>query len=180
MNSKFILCFIFLFIIASSAYARIGETEQECIQRYGKPVTNKADTAFPLLRNAVNRTYEYQGWQIRAAFINNHAVKIAYAKLSTPNQSSVINKDEINAILLAEKHGGEWKKGRKLLGFTREALANSLAQTGKLRWTHSKGLKAHMKTGNMIMIVESPEAEIWEKAIENENEIKQKESIPEF
>jgi hypothetical protein len=180
MNNKIFVFFIFIFLTTSSSYARLGETEQQSIKRYGKPVKNKADTVLPLLKNAVNRTYEYQGWRIRAAFLNDHAVRIAYSKLTKPGQSSVINKDEMKAILTAEAHGGEWKQGKNFFGFTREAIAKSLSQRGKLWWTHSKGLKARMKTGNLVMFVESPEAEIWEQAIENEKKVKQKESIPKF
>ena len=180
MVSRILIFFIFIFFTTSSSYARLGETEQESSKRYGNPVKNTADTVLPILKNTVNRTYDYQGWRTRSAFINGHAVRIAYSKLTKPKTTLFINSDETDAILSAEAHGGKWEKGKRKFALSLSGLAKNLALGNKIWWTHSKGLKAHMKIGNLVLFVESPEASIWEQAIVNEEKVKEKESIPQF
>jgi len=112
MNNISILLLVTLLIIPSTVSARLGETVEENQARYGQPVKNYQDTKSPLLKNADNRTYHYQGWKIRIGFFNDHAVRIFYGKLPKPNTTQQLKSYEIEAVLKAEAHGGKWKKLR--------------------------------------------------------------------
>jgi hypothetical protein len=66
--------FLFLsLVIVASAFGRIGETPIQFADRYGRPkdtnLTAITDKSSPLVEGAVHHTYEYQGWRIRAAFL---------------------------------------------------------------------------------------------------------------
>ena len=60
-------------LIAISANARIGETAIQFVDRYGTPKDTLSSKIYdknsPMLEGAVHHTYEYQGWRIRAAFL---------------------------------------------------------------------------------------------------------------
>jgi hypothetical protein len=68
------------------------------------------DKNSPLLEGAIHHTYEYQGWKIRAAFLqlDGPAVRLDHSKLG-PN---VVIKDyELAAIMKASTPAGmTWKK----------------------------------------------------------------------
>ena len=75
-----------MIFFAGTALARIGETPIQFVDRYGAPkdteVSKIMDKSFPLLEGAVHHTYEYQGWKIRAAFLqlNGPAVRMDFQK----------------------------------------------------------------------------------------------------
>jgi hypothetical protein len=57
-------------LTSATAFARLGETEIQFADRYGSPKDSPAfDKNFPLLEGAIHHTYEYEGWKIRAAFV---------------------------------------------------------------------------------------------------------------
>jgi hypothetical protein len=66
------ILFILATLISVTAFARLGETETQFVDRYGEakdtPASKITDKNFPLLEGAIHHTYEYQGWKIRAAF----------------------------------------------------------------------------------------------------------------
>jgi hypothetical protein len=61
------------FCAASIAYGRIGETPLQFAEHYGapkdSPESQTTDRVSPLVEGAIHHTYEYQGWKIRAAFL---------------------------------------------------------------------------------------------------------------
>src|SRR5262249_25345151 len=67
-----ILC-VFAILSCASALARLGETADQFAARYGPPQDTAAskisDKNSPLLEEAMHPTYEYEGWRIRAAFL---------------------------------------------------------------------------------------------------------------
>src|ERR1035437_2592249 len=93
-------------------FARLGETEAQCEQRYGKPQDSLSDKSFPILSGAVNRTYQYQGWCIMISFLDGKAAIISYSKSAKAPSGVAIRNDEAKAILDAEGNGGEWKGSR--------------------------------------------------------------------
>jgi len=55
---------------AAFAEHPLGATADQFVGRYGTPQDSPAlDKNFPLLEGAMHHTYEYQGWKIRAAFV---------------------------------------------------------------------------------------------------------------
>jgi len=69
---RFLLLLLSL-ILPAIAQARIGETAIQFVDRYGAPkgiLAGKGNDKFnPLIEGAIHYTYEYQGWKIRAAFL---------------------------------------------------------------------------------------------------------------
>lgn len=182
MNIKIFSLVIFL-CWSSVAFARLGESVVENQARYGNPVKDHRNTTSPLLKSAENKTYHYQGWQIRIGYINGQAVRMFYGKLPKKGGSQVLKPDEFQAILKAESHGGTWKDlGRSsLLGIALrpKKSGNRLFDHARLRWVNSNNCIAY-STNRMGLYVESPEAVIWEQALANEKDVKRKESIPQF
>ena len=110
-HSKYMVCYLTLLflpalVFPSIAHARLGESVEANQARYGSPVENSYDTRSPILKSAANKTYHYQGWQIRIGYINDHAVRMYYAKLPKTGETQVLKADEIEAVLKAELHGG--------------------------------------------------------------------------
>ena len=110
--------FLFLFLlIVASADGRIGETPIQFADRYGRPkdtnLTAILDKNSPLMEGAVHHTYEYQGWKIRAAFLqlDGLAVRMDFQKTSAAPAGIVIRDDELQAIASANTPDGmTWKR----------------------------------------------------------------------
>ena len=64
---------LLLIASCSAALGRIGETAIQFVDRYGTPKDTPSSKIYdknsPVLEGAVHHTYEYQGWRIRAAFL---------------------------------------------------------------------------------------------------------------
>ena len=174
------LVLILLFtIFPHESLARLGEDEQQNEERYGVPVQNVNDELQPILIKSVNKTYHYQGWKIRIGYLNDRAVRLRYTKLPTSGWSPVLKQDEIAAILKGETHGGNWSKlgGGRLF---RKQTGNKNFDQAQNRWVNSLNFIAYTPMGSMSLFVESPEATVWENALDQHKENKRKEGIPKF
>src|SRR5690348_14839083 len=105
-----------LILSSTSGLARIGETSLQFINRYGPPKDTPAskimDKNMPLVEGAIHHVYEYQGWKIRAAFLqlDGPAVRMDYSKLAN-GQSPLIKDYELQAIMTANTSAGlAWKQ----------------------------------------------------------------------
>src|SRR5438034_7964012 len=97
-----------LFCLASftctTVLARLGETADQFSARYGlpkdSPSSEVSDRNFPLLEGAIHHIYEYEGWRIRAAFVepNGPAVRMEYSKLLKSSVNPTIQDYELQAI----------------------------------------------------------------------------------
>src|SRR5438067_9028541 len=96
-----VLAFALIFS-STVAFARIGETTLQFVARYGPPKDTPSSKIYdknsPLVEGAIHHTYEYQGWKIRAAFlqVDGPAVRMDYSKLGTSPQ---IKDYELQAIM---------------------------------------------------------------------------------
>lgn len=147
---------------AAPLYARLGETERQCITRYGsarpgpKIAIAKPD---PLVSGAREAIYEYQGWKIRAAFIGDRVVAEEYRKpYDHPNGTKILEA-EIAAILGAESEGLTW--GRPHLDTSKDVyatIANVLMSPfSDAIWDRSDGAKATLRVQSAL-VLESSEA----------------------
>lgn len=105
--------FLLLLALCSTSHARLGETEAECLQRYGPSKTDASTRtllkAFPLLPDARERFWDYQGWHIRAAFdASGQAIRVRYQKRSKSGASPYIEEFEFKAILEANGGASSW------------------------------------------------------------------------
>src|SRR2546423_1087776 len=96
------LTFAFYLVACFSAEARIGETPIQFVDRYGAPKDTPSSKIYdknsPLLEGAVHHIYEYQGWKIRAAFLqaDGPAIRMDFQKLGPDMR---IKDYELDAIM---------------------------------------------------------------------------------
>ncbi len=101
------ICTAALIVSSTTTFGRIGETTLQFVARYGPPKDTPSSKIYdknsPLVEGAIQHVYEYQGWKIRAAFLQlgGPAVRMDYSKLGTSPQ---IKDYELQAII--ERAGG--------------------------------------------------------------------------
>ena len=100
---KIALFISILFIVSSAAYARIGETLQQCIERYGQPIKTTPEGMI---------LFSKSGLYVFVHFFEEKADAIAFRKveedaLQTPAE---ISQNEIDLLLSSNGQGHEWKK----------------------------------------------------------------------
>jgi hypothetical protein len=185
------ILFLSLVLIAS-AYARIGETSLQFVDRYGGPkdtkVTKITDTQSPLVEGAIHHTYEYQGWKIRAAFLqlDGPAVRMDFSKLCN-GQNIQIQDYELQALVTANTPAGmSWKRimydspdspntgiiGKAFEGFVMDAAGQKMWQRtdGAILWVRS----------SLIVRFELPVARQHEAQLKVRNDQKARASVPHF
>lgn len=187
------LLFLFLSLaITASAYARISETPIQFANRYGRPkdtnLTAILDKNSPLLEGAVHHTYEYQGWKIRAAFLqlDGPAVRMDFQKTSAASAGMVIRDDELQAIASANTPAGmTWKhimydnpdSPNKGIGKLFEGFIMGAA--GQKMWQRSDGAILSLRS-NLIVRLELPAARQREEQLKIAKEQKARASVPQF
>ena len=96
------LTFGCLVIGCTVALARIGETEEQCDERYGKP--------FAVSEDKVERTYKKGEFHMRAQFHDGKCDLIMFAKPDgTPQE---ISESERDVLMKANGGGREWQKSK--------------------------------------------------------------------
>ena len=99
---------------AAFAEHRLGATADQFIAHYGAPQDSPSlDKNFPLLEGAIHHRYEYQGWQIRVAFLgpDGPAVRMDYSKIIKAGVNGTIQNYELQAIMAANTPPGTtWKE----------------------------------------------------------------------
>ena len=185
--------FLFVFLaLITSANARIGETSIQCADRYGRPkdtnLTAILDKNSPLLEGAVHHTYEYQGWKIRAAFLqlDGPAVRMDFQKTSAAPTGLVIRDDELQAIASANTPAGmTWKpiayNNPDLPGniLTKLGQAYFAGAMGEKMWLRSDGAILWLRS-NLIVRLELPAARQREEQLRIAKEQKARASVPQF
>ena len=166
---------LFLAVVAAlslavrEAAARLGETIEQCNQRYGPPRTSSS--MFPVLAGAPIRQYTYQGWRISAAFLKGQAAKLRYSKLN----SHQIEEDEFQAILKGNAGGGTWSAQPML-----KAIFNNPFGPNKI-WSHSNGSVAYFENPSRnTVVLEAPIVRQFLQAQAAKREKQRKDSIPKF
>jgi hypothetical protein len=186
------LSLLIAIVIVTSAEGRIGETPIKFANRYGRPkdtnLTAIVDKSSPLVEKAVHHTYEYQGWKIRAAFLelDGPAVRMDFQKTSAATTSIVIREDELQAIAAANTPTGmTWKQvmynnpdspskgiGKLVEGFI-------MGAAGEKMWQRSDGAILWLRS-NLIVRLELPAARQYEEALKIAKEQKARASVPKF
>jgi|GEM_PF-1041269 len=183
---------LFLLLLAASSEARIGETPIQFADRYGRPkdtnLTAILDKNSPLLEGAVHHTYEYQGWKIRAAFlqIDAPAVRMDFQKTGAAPTGIVIRDDELQAIAGANTPAGmSWKEimynnpdsPNKGIGKLFEGFIMGAA--GQKMWQRTDGAILWLRS-SMTLRLELPAARQYEEQLKRGKEQKARASVPRF
>lgn len=188
-----IVPFVLLSVLLScAAEGRIGETSLQFVDRYGPPkdssLTKITDNSSPLVEGAIHHTYEYQGWKIRAAFLqlDGPAVRMDFQKTSGAPTGIVIRDDELQAIASANTPAGmSWNKmlydnpdspnkglAKLAEGFIGGAAGQKMFQRsdGAILWVRS----------NLIVRLELSAAREREAQLKVAKEQKARASVPQF
>lgn len=164
-------------ITAIEVSARMGETIAQCDQRYGAPKQSPSDNMFALLSGpgVTNRTYVYQGWRIKTAFIKGRAAMLRYSKVDAQK----IQDDEVQAILKAETYGDAWTEKSQYSVNPAKYLQNAF--TKPRLWTNGIGAEAYFENPQYLsFVVKAPIVDQYNKAKADAAEQKRKSAIPEF
>jgi len=172
--------------------ARIGETTLQFVARYGPPkdtaVSKINDKNFSLIEGAIHHTYEYQGWKIRAAFLqlNAPAVRMDYQKILTAGVDPVIKDYELQAIMAANTPPGTtWKQvlydnpNSPNTGGAKAVEGMIAGAAGQKMWQRSDGAILSLRS-NLIVRVELPIAREYEAKLKVDKEQKARASVPQF
>ena len=157
------IVFSALLLAGHSASARLGETEAQAQARYGTPTPELiGPTDKPLLVGAKELAYNYQGWRVRAAYVNNVTVRIEYAHLPENNTPKQISETEVKAVLEAEKGTFSWREQKPKTG--NKDLDNLKNFFGGRVWERSDHAEATLKV-NLLLELQSRDAEAIEKKL---------------
>jgi len=176
-----------MIFFAETALARIGETAIQFVDRYGAPKDTPnskiMDKSFPLFEGAVHHTYEYQGWKIRAAFLqlDGPAVRMDFQKFGPDVQ---IKDYELEAIMKANTPAGmTWAPmAYDNPDSPNKGLAKaveSFVGVGQKIWRRSDGVILWLRS-NLIVRLELPAAREYEAELKAAKEKKARESVPKF
>lgn len=158
-------------IAAFTSHARLGDTERQCIERYGsaEPPPPFQTTVGILLPGAhQSATYRYQGYRIQVAFLNGRIVRQRYQRTLAVNGSLAISDAEIEAILKAESDGGTWKRAspfkgqpgsQGLTGALTQVIGSVMFSRTLPTWERSTDKAiARTSSGSSILTLDTPEA----------------------
>ncbi|MGI9088437.1 MAG: hypothetical protein ACR2HH_11965 [Chthoniobacterales bacterium] len=176
----------------ATAEARIGETSLQFVDRYGPPkdtsLTKITDKTSPLIEGAIHHTYEYQGWKIRAAFLqlDGPAVRMDFQKLSGTGTSIVVQNYELQAIVTANTPPGmSWmpmlydNPDSPNKGLAKAAEAFIGGAGGQKMWQRTDGAILWSRS-NLIIRLELPIARQYEAQLKVQREEKARASVPKF
>ena len=160
--------------------ARLGETEDQSQLRYGEPL-KKTEDVFryqPIRDGAVNRTYKFQSWWVRAAYVEGRTVRIAYMKMSKPDGNPSIQDDELQAVLASEAVVGTWQARSNPVIHPAQFLAKTVVHLPT--WVDTNGNTARLDATRLQLVLESPAAADFTAARDVEEELHRKSNTAKF
>lgn len=185
-------CLFLSLIVAASAFGRIGETPIQFADRYGRPkdtnLTAITDKSSPLVEGAVHHTYEYQGWKIRAAFLqlDGPCIRMDFQKTSAAVSGIVVRDDELQAIATANTPAGmAWKSvaynnpDSPNKGIAKVFEGFIAGAAGQKMWQRTDGALLSFRS-SLVVRIELPTARQIEEQLKRAKEAKARASIPTF
>lgn len=165
------------------ALARLGESEAESEKRYGAPATALVTAEDkPLLEGIRDTAYQYQGWRIRAAFLEGKTARIEYARLPENGVKKAVTKAEAEAILDAEGGRKRWREpDKKSTGDAGKDITAAIAGAFLPKaWERPDRATAALSHGNAALLLEAPAAAAHEKKLKKAAQEPEKAVIPKF
>lgn len=121
---KHVLTLIAPILICASAFARLGDTQDQAETRYGLPKKPVVPRSSVLMNGAKELNFEYQGWKIRCALLpatdgKEYVVREEYRKIWNSDVMKEggtiqIRGFERDAVLQGEARSGPWQE--KVIG----------------------------------------------------------------
>lgn len=156
-----------LLLTAAAAHARLGETEGQSQQRYGQPREDlSSPNDKPLMPGGVEKTYEYQGFRVRAGFAGGACLRIEYARIPENGAPLKLEEQHLAAVLEGEKGKFSWKEEKAskqpgAAGDIERALKGAL---NVRKWERNDHAKAELVLG-LLLKLETHDAPEWEKKL---------------
>lgn len=177
------LCLFIVGIFPYLAQARLGDTERQCVERYGSALPPKKQPMAQqdLIPGLSHATYHFQGWKIRIVFVAGHVVAQEYQKKLPHPSGHGINTDERAAVLAAESAGNTWDQA--LTHPLQSSLLSSIiapALLGGQHWMRSDGAYATLTPMAFSLVLYSKEGLEAARQAAAAKEQKRKESVPKF
>lgn len=98
---------LFLALFLTPAMARLGETKEQCIARYGPAIVDK-------IENGENYTiHDKAGFRLLVTYFEKKAALLLLSKIDKEHPE--ISAVEIQKILRSNNAGGDWKKDPTVL-----------------------------------------------------------------
>lgn len=106
-----VLAIVLVAVLSSTGWARLGETPEQCEERYGPALLTK-DVPKGDVPGAVYSHYNKAGLNIFATFYEGRVGEIFFEKEETNalGKAQKLSQAEIEALLAANGGGKEWKK----------------------------------------------------------------------
>ena len=150
-------------LFATAVFARLGENEAQSQTRYGTQhpeLSGPGDK--PLLPGAREIVYDFNGYRIRAAFVNGVTVRIEYLHLPENGALKPLTEPELKAILEGEKGAFAWREEKPRTGNAGLNALETMAEGRK--WERSDHARATLKL-NLVLELEAKDAELLAKKL---------------
>ena len=96
---------LLLLLLPAVALARLGETYEQCVDRYGQPIEEESGLTIGSLKARGSVFQTESGWEIYAIFVDGRAIQVAYSR----HPSRDLTADQTRQLLLENSSGEKWK-----------------------------------------------------------------------
>ncbi len=169
LSFTFSFAAIVVSIIVPVSHARLGDTERQCVQRYGSAPRQEGLVVFQpvqLMKGVPTVEYHFQGFKIQTVSVGGVVVRQRYSRLKLTADSYRLTAKEVMAILQAESGGSAWKPGimPHKPGITEAVAAAILTSTlGVQTWyRQSDQATCSVEPGGMAVVLDTSAARAHE------------------
>ena len=128
MRTPIVVSVAFSLLSQSVCQARIGDTMDQCIARYGQPVPAKK-ISVPIRFRLAWITFQNNGYDIKVIFVNG----ISQVECVSKSNSSALSDNEKDKILQTNSKGWAWGKATGHDNWVRACLeSHNLARARRL------------------------------------------------
>jgi hypothetical protein len=152
---------VFSLALSSAAFARIGETEDECGKRYGDVMVRQNEGS-----GIVKIGYASEDEVVIARFLEGKAVSLTFTKFNDKDEEVPFTNEELDGLLGAYGSRQDWRtvhedeiKGKLLINASQELIANVGGNLHKVVITAKEFAEAGINKGRETPI-KAPEG-VW-------------------
>jgi hypothetical protein len=134
-----ILTFCVIFSFTATAWARLGETGDQIVARYGQPLSEINQKAEGAKVPLVFLTFQKNGFEIQVSLSDGISSAESFQKLD----GNALNTGEIRTLLALNSQGFEWEAPQTIEGqrrWLRDDAALATVTGGRIFYVESKDL----------------------------------------
>jgi hypothetical protein len=118
-----ILIFVLVLTVHPEASARLGETEQELIARYGQP---SEVAGYP---GSTAKAFTFKRWDVIVYLLDGQSARESFFRIGESGSKRELTQSDIDSILGANARGADWKPVQKVLVSEEELEVGSRDRT---------------------------------------------------